>query len=71
MQGKLLTAFALAGCVLVAGIGCNRGGEAATSAAQSPAPKQPDATAADYAKQVNENPNISPDVKKVIGGAGR
>lgn len=49
-------------------MGCGNSDEAA--AAATPKPKQPDATAADRANQINENPNISPDVKKVIGGGG-
>ncbi len=37
----------------------------------SPRPKVPDATAADNAKAIGNNPNLSPEVKKVLTGSAQ
>lgn len=57
--------------IVVGMCGCGSSSSDPTANETTPTPKQPDATAADYAKQLGENPNISPEVKKVIGGGGR
>jgi len=37
----------------------------------TPTPKKANMTKEEYQKALQNNPNISPDVKKVIGGGGR
>jgi hypothetical protein len=70
-RSKPIALFAAALCLLLAGFGCNKTSGEEEAAALSPKAKMPDATAADRTKAVNSNPNISPEVKKVIGGGSK
>jgi hypothetical protein len=70
MLSKILLVALAATCVFGA-IGCKGTDADAEAAALSPKPKAPDATPADRANAVNSNPNISPEVKKVIGGGSK
>ena len=61
-------------CLVVAAAVCGCGSaskaDAANSNETSPLPMKPDATAADNAKAVANNPHMSSAVKKVVTGAG-
>jgi hypothetical protein len=67
---KLLAMIVAVGCLSIV-VGCKQADAEAKAAAQSPKPKMPDATPSDRAKAIDSNPNISPEVKKVIGGGGK
>ena len=66
MTSKYLLVAALAACTLA---GCKN---ASDSAAEDETPRvhAPPITAEQHQKEINDNPNLSPAVKKVLGGGG-
>jgi len=56
---------------LLAGCGSDSKEASATAKEVTPLPKVRDATASDNAKAIASNPNLSPEVKHVLGGAGK